>query len=76
MLIIFNGLIFFEKLFNCTFGQRVFIMPAISSGVHIALFLNFHLGIYVVFFFFNRVGRVGPETYPNPIKSKRLDFLA
>ena len=50
-------------------------MPAFSSGVHVALFLNFHLG-YAVFFFFNRVGRVGPETYPNPIKSKRLDFLA
>ena len=67
MLIIFNGLIFFEKIFNCIFGQRVFIMPAISSGVHVALFLNFHLG-YAVFFFFKSGGAGWTRDLPEPNK--------
>ena len=36
------------KWFNLAlYIWTVFIMPAISSGVHVALFSNFHLGIYV-----------------------------
>ena len=68
MLINFNGLIFFEKLFNCIFGQRVFIMPAISGGVHVALFSNFHLGIYADFFFFKSGGSGWTRDLPEPNK--------